>query len=200
MSFLIEFIGVTLVNTLTLFSSVQLHNTVHLLYVFLTCVSGSECLGVVCVVFLSMWVYDSMLVLMHKCFCVCIHRGLAVSVLESGHRVYLWRCECASSGLWIVCCVVSALRTCVYCGWLLCMHLVCGSLWPCIWVGGGSHGICVAGCVSRLIWAYVYCEHIVVLWVYVCISESVCLRLCGCIVYVRFCVCRYLCGLNLPGV
>lgn len=40
-------------------------------------------------------------------------------------------------------------------------------------LGSGSNSICVAGCVSGSIWAYVYCEYIVILCVCVCISESV---------------------------
>lgn len=40
-------------------------------------------------------------------------------------------------------------------------------------LGGGSNGIFVAECLSGSIRAYVYCEYIVILCVYVCISESV---------------------------
>lgn len=53
----------------------------------------------------------------------------------------------------------------------------------------GSHGICVAGCVSGLMWTYVYCEHVVALYVYVCILESVCLSQ----TVWLYCVCQILC-------
>lgn len=59
-----------------------------LLYDFICCTFSavsmnlSVCLGVVCVVFISMCVL--MHVFVCVCLCVCMHLGLAVSVLGSG--------------------------------------------------------------------------------------------------------------------